>query len=212
LTIVVLLILALVWAAVLGPGILRRRAERRSADSIGAFRRQLRVLERTGPPIVQPANRLYSPRPLVVRFGGRTDVPAAIEESRESGGGYYNVALTEREQVVRVGHAGAPVGRGIAVSTGRAVSAGLAPGVCRRRRNVLVSLAGAFLFTGLLGAIPGMHAMLALTLLSGLALVGYVVLLVRLRQIAEERRAKLRYLPTAPRSYETAGVRRVASR
>jgi hypothetical protein len=58
LTIVVLLILVVVWAAVLGPSLLRRRAERHTGDSIGAFHRQLRVLEHTGPSLVDPANRL----------------------------------------------------------------------------------------------------------------------------------------------------------
>lgn len=54
----VLLILAMVWAVVLGPSLLRRRAERRADDSIGAFHRQLRILQRTGPSVVDPAHRL----------------------------------------------------------------------------------------------------------------------------------------------------------
>jgi hypothetical protein len=49
LTIVVLLILAVVWAAVLVPPWLRNRADARPADSISAFRHRLSVLERTGP-------------------------------------------------------------------------------------------------------------------------------------------------------------------
>ena len=44
-----LLILAVVWAAVLVPPWLRSRADARPADSIGAFRHRLHVLERTGP-------------------------------------------------------------------------------------------------------------------------------------------------------------------
>ena len=54
----ILLILVVVWAAVLAPSLLRRRAERHTGDSIGAFHRQLRVLEHTGPSLVDPANRL----------------------------------------------------------------------------------------------------------------------------------------------------------
>jgi hypothetical protein len=60
---VVLLVLAIVWAAVLGPSLLRRRAER-SGDSIGAFHRQLRVLERTGPTVIDPAHTLQARRPF----------------------------------------------------------------------------------------------------------------------------------------------------
>lgn len=47
-TIVVLLVLAAVWAAVLLPPALRARAEGTPADSIGSFRHQLSVLRRTG--------------------------------------------------------------------------------------------------------------------------------------------------------------------
>src|SRR5579862_6940250 len=53
----------MVWAAILGPSLLRRRAER-STDSIGAFHRQLRVLERTGPTVFDPAHTLQARRPF----------------------------------------------------------------------------------------------------------------------------------------------------
>ncbi len=45
----VLLILAVIWAAVLIPPALRARAEGRPADSITAFHQQLAVLRRAGP-------------------------------------------------------------------------------------------------------------------------------------------------------------------
>ena len=48
-SLVVLLILAVVWAVFLVPQVLRARAEKTQADSIGAFRNQLSVLERTSP-------------------------------------------------------------------------------------------------------------------------------------------------------------------
>jgi len=63
LTIVILLILVVVWAIVLGPGLVRRRARRHSVDSIGAFHRQLSVLEPNGRSLVDPANRLAVARP-----------------------------------------------------------------------------------------------------------------------------------------------------
>jgi hypothetical protein len=48
-SLVVLLILASVWAVFLVPQVLRARAEKTPADSIGAFRNQLSVLERATP-------------------------------------------------------------------------------------------------------------------------------------------------------------------
>jgi hypothetical protein len=50
-SLVVLLILALVWAVFLVPQVVRARAEKTPADSIGAFRNQLSVLERATPAV-----------------------------------------------------------------------------------------------------------------------------------------------------------------
>lgn len=63
----VLLILAVIWAAVLIPPLLGARAEGRPADSIGDFRRQLSVLRRAAPIGTQPANSLspYGTVPFV---------------------------------------------------------------------------------------------------------------------------------------------------
>ncbi len=69
----VLAILVMVWLVVLGPSLLRRRAERRSTDSIGDFHRQLRILQRTGPTVVDPAYRLDPGAPA----GGPFRAPGA---------------------------------------------------------------------------------------------------------------------------------------
>jgi hypothetical protein len=86
LTIVVLLILAVIWAAVLIPPLLRARAEGRPADSIGNFRRQLWVLQRTGPGIVPPANTLGTAmgpyRPVAPGLAIRSVSPDAMRRAR----------------------------------------------------------------------------------------------------------------------------------
>lgn len=81
----VLLILAVIWAVVLVPPVLRSRAEGRPADSIGDFRRRLTVLERTGPTLLSPAHRLGARR--VERFAGPVafrgpTTPADLRRSR----------------------------------------------------------------------------------------------------------------------------------
>lgn len=63
----VLLILAVIWAAVLIPPALRSRAEGRPADSITAFHRQLAVLRRAGPRTGFFADGPSSPRPGSLR-------------------------------------------------------------------------------------------------------------------------------------------------
>lgn len=64
-SLVVLLILAVVWAVFLVPQVLRHRAEKTPADSIGAFRNQLSVLERATPGgLSRPARVTYSSTPV----------------------------------------------------------------------------------------------------------------------------------------------------
>jgi hypothetical protein len=72
LTIVVLLFLAGIWGVVLYGWFRDRLADTRPADSIGSFRRQLSVLERTGPtteltPVRRSPARPAAPRPAVRR-------------------------------------------------------------------------------------------------------------------------------------------------
>lgn len=67
-TLLVLVILAVIWAAVLLPPYLQNRSESRPADSISTFRNQLSVLERratmVAPGAAQPRSR--APRPVQV--------------------------------------------------------------------------------------------------------------------------------------------------
>ena len=69
-------------------------------------------------------------------------------------------------------------------------------GACQRRRDVLMILASILVSTGLISIIPAARMALVLTAVAGVALVAYVVLLVRLRAQAMERETKLRYMPT----------------
>jgi hypothetical protein len=71
----------------------------------------------------------------------------------------------------------------------------------RRRRNVLYALAGAAVFTLVL--VPFMGSMMVvLQVVTDLLLVGYLGLLVRTQRLAMERRAKVRYLPSAANAAE----------
>ena len=65
-SLVVLLILAVVWAVFLVPQVVRHRAERTPADSVGAFRNQLSVLERATPVVGGPRRPVPGPvsRPM----------------------------------------------------------------------------------------------------------------------------------------------------
>ena len=82
----VLLVLAVIWAAVLVPPMLRARSESRPADSIGNFRHQLSVLRRTGPTVVPPAHRLripsFSAAPAPTYQMARTYSPETARRAR----------------------------------------------------------------------------------------------------------------------------------
>jgi hypothetical protein len=189
LTIVVLLILAVVWAAVLGPGMLKRVLERRSGDSIGMFHRQLRVLERAGPTLVAPAFRLTVSHP---ESGPRHVPPRALT--------LVPPDVPTRRGASR-GDAGGRPGR----------DPYFRPGACKRRRDVLLWLVTAVLGTGVLGAIPELRILLAVTALCFVLMALYLAMLVRMRSRAVERTVKLRYLPR-PVAEPTIVVRRSAAR
>ncbi len=81
-TLVVILFLAVVWAIVLGPMLLRKRAAQHADDSVVAFHRQLRVLRRTGPALVSPVNRLAQPSRAGISL--LSPVRAAHDSSEDS--------------------------------------------------------------------------------------------------------------------------------
>ncbi|MGH9084789.1 MAG: hypothetical protein ACRDYW_05000, partial [Acidimicrobiales bacterium] len=90
-TVLVLVILALIWAAVLLPPYLQNRRETRPGDSIATFRSQLSVLERTTPGARSSLARLdvgrYEPPryvpPAARRSAGRGPVSAAAMRRAE---------------------------------------------------------------------------------------------------------------------------------
>jgi hypothetical protein len=169
-TVVLLLILAAIWAAVLVPPMLRVWGkEGRPADSISDFRNRLHVLQRTGPSTVAPANSLRD-----ARGGGLlSSMPAAFRPRPAP-------------------YASNPYRRPAAVTSAEASRRAR---TIKRRRDVLFGLMAAMVGTLVLSFIPTFAALLYLHLVLDLAFAGYVALLVRLRSAAAEREMKLRFLP-----------------
>lgn len=92
----VLLILAVVWAAVLVPPMLRSRADGRPSDSISQFRRHLRVLDRTTPHGLAPLGQAIPPVATPYYGAPVTMRPADLSRRRAQ----------ERRKVVLVGMLG----------------------------------------------------------------------------------------------------------
>lgn len=204
----VLLILVAVWALVLGPSLLRRRFERRSNDSIGSFHRQLRVLGRAGPTLVDPAYRLRTelPRPSVTTLEDDSYGTVMPDRSTADRPGLIVVRPDARPPLRSAGNA--PGGR----DNGLRLDPFFRAGASKRRRDVLMVLGCVVVVTGLLGALPILRPLLVVTAVFLAASAVYVTMLVILRNSALERVAKLRYLPRPIEHDVSVPVRRVASR
>jgi len=202
LAIVVLLILVVVWAAVLGPGFLRRMLERRSSDSIGEFHHRLRVLQRTAPATAVSDEAAGPELVRRLRFDDVGD-PIGYSAPPAGPGGRGELALVR------------PAGRESAARGPRSRAQGdpfFRPAACRRRRDVLLCLVGSVLGTAALGAIPELRVALAFTAFLAVVTAAYVMVLVRLRARAEERARKLRYLPPRAEQPVTVVIRQRAAR
>jgi len=120
----------------------------------------------------------------------RSPIPVGISPVR-------SLAAVSQPAVPRP-HLGAPVRTG-----------GMTRGQ-RRRRDVLLVLGSAVVASLLLALLGGTPMFWGIQLLTDLLLVAYVLLLVRMQQLAQERRVKLRYLPQRPPAPALA-MRRTAS-
>ncbi len=141
------LLVAGLWVAVLAYWLWTRRPA--TADTIGVFRRELRVLRQATPARVAPANRMAPSRPA----------PAVGAVELGLGNPETGLPLAEHLAVTAANHR-------------RSV-------MRRRRRDVLSALGGAAVVLLLLAMLTGSTALIGLDVVADLAFGGYVLLLVR---------------------------------
>jgi hypothetical protein len=194
-----------IWGVFLAVTLVRKRAEYRADSSIGAFQRQLSVLRRNSERIygvpsvrVQDSQGRYAPeRSLAAVRASGVDGDDEVDIRSPRYDEYYE------EPIPRMGRH-APKQDPYFRREAR-----------ERRRDVLLILISALVGTGLVSIIPAARMALVVTAICGLALMVYVVLLVRLKQQAFEREMKLRYMPRAQPQARPAPAfadRRVAAR
>ena len=163
---VVLLGLAVVWAIVLAPEVLRRTSGMRRVDPVHAFHRQMSSLDRPGArPSARPGSNVID-----LRGPARTARPVQSRPMQRPTAARY----------------GGPVQRPSAPRRGPAARTIVSPRVQRRRQDVLIVLVAVAVLT-LLCAVAFGGAFLALHLLADVLLVGYVLLLNRSAQMAARR-------------------------
>ena len=200
----VLVFLAIVWAIILIPTLLRRR---RSGDSISHFHHQLGILQRRDTPQSPPPYRLQSvpstrsvtvngspittPPILTVVGCEQLPRPALAYLGKQGPSDPQTPGEPDLRQPARVAEEPARVSDAFSRQVAR-----------KRRRDTLMVLVLTFACSVFLGMIPATHVLWVLSAVSGVAIVAYVALLVHLRGVAEERERKLHYLrPEA--AYET---------
>ena len=164
----VLIILAVLWAAVLIPPLLRSRSQR-TADSIVDFNYTLDLLGRTNGNVEVAPESAATPDASISRYEGvrSRGLPSAARI---------------RTTTLPTPSMGAPL------TTAAQRSA-------QRRREVLRVLSGAILVTLLLAALTHVMALWALQAVADVLLGGYLSLWAWARGVQAERADKVRYMP-----------------
>ena len=188
---ILLILVALLWAAVLAPSVWRRFGERQGVGSIDHFHHQLQLLEHAGPKTVEPAYRLHTvlpaegapdvppssvdtARPKLVLLRPTDDVAVADVDDRE-GGHYERVAVLDRPEPVCL-----PQVRADPRASRRHEAR-------RRCTTLLRGLGGVAISTGLIGMFPGMHVAWVFTAVTGLAALALVGLMAYAKELETEQ-------------------------
>ncbi len=199
---ILLVLVALLWIAVLAPSIWRRFSERQGVGSIDHFHHQLQLLEHAGPKTVSPAYRLHtassngpaaeegeissvdSSRPKLVLLRPTDDMAAADVEDGHG-------ARYERVQVLDPPEPACLPDAGVDLRAMRREQA-------RRRCTMLLRcLGGVVVSTGLIGVLPGMHLAWVCTGLASAALLSLLGLMAYAKQLEAEQQ-QARWMQQAP--------------
>ena len=160
-----LLMLGGIWAIVLIVPFVRARTDGNLGDSIGTFSRHLSVLERAAPTSVNPANRLRLPVSPAVIPPYRPPTASGSGRGRQSGFG----PMPSRRP-------NAPYLTSATVHRRRQAQ--------KRRRDVLFALVAGMAGSLLLSMVHGLGVMIAVHVVFDLLFLGYIALLVRMRNLS----------------------------
>jgi hypothetical protein len=186
LTLPVLIILAVLWAVVLLPPLLRSRSQR-TADSIVDFNFKLDVLGRTNGNLEAPVDESPSlTRP--VGFSPAAGSPVTVSPVTVS-------PVMGSPVMGSPGVRATPVRPNPLVRPNPMVHAGAAARSARRRRDVMRALALAVVGTLLLAFVTHSVAVWVLQGLADVLAAAYVALWAWMRSVNADRLAKVRYIP-----------------
>ncbi len=205
---ILLVLVAMLWVAVLAPSAWRRFNERQGVGSIDHFHHQLQLLEHAGPKTVSPAYRLHTaPAEAYAEVQGEEDAGAvAVDSSRpklvllrptddawaadlddEQGGHYERIQVLDMPEPVCLPADSADL-RAMRRTQAR-----------RRCTMLLRCLVGVAISTALVGILPGMHMVWLFSGIAGVALAGLLGLMAYAREIeAEQARQRDRRVALRP--------------
>src|SRR5581483_10131540 len=173
------IVLIVLWSIVLLPPAWQSHAEARRARQVDAFRRKLSVLAPApDTPLAARPSEAARPHVAVVAPRNVVRLPVAQAEAVEYDTGALESVAAE-------------------AAARRAERARARVDVLRRRQQVLVGLMAAVAVSLVAGLTLRDIRVLALHGLTVAALAAYLVALRRLKTLAVERRAKVRYFPAA---------------
>jgi hypothetical protein len=203
--VIVLILVAVLWIAVLVPSVTAKIRERRSAGSIGRFHQRLDLLERTGPKLVEPAYRLtgtdgnrLAGDPVIVAAPPPPMRPTLTllpppDDGLQGGdprledwtfeGGPDLVAIVPEQFDAPLGDLDDDTGvpeRELVMRSRRLAAR-------RRRRNVFGMLCAVGAFTGIIGIAPSMRAAWYVCAICVCLLVAFVALAVYSQRMENER-------------------------
>jgi hypothetical protein len=204
--VIILILVAVLWIAVLVPSVIAKLAERRSAGSIDHFHERLDLLQRAGPKLVEPAYRLTGTESAVNMAGSivvatpppplRPNlalVPPAGDDPRFSDAldSFPDDAVAGDDMFVRLhtDQSGAEDGSELSIADRRRlVAADRRQLARRRRRDALFTLCALAAVCGLLGLVrPLRPAWIAAAVLVALLLV-FIGLAMYGQRLQAERR------------------------
>jgi hypothetical protein len=194
--VILVIIIAVAWIAILAPNMMRRRARLGDGvSSISNFHHQLRILEHSAPePLVVPAYRLLDGGAACGSDPDHADeivqpILTVVGEDQLPRPALAFLGRDEEGPPIPAPPAPVPE-----MTLPRRPSSSARRAIRRRRRDTLGILTGVFTTTLLIGFIPGASAAWMLSAISGVALVAYAALLVRLHKVEYDQSRKLRYL------------------
>jgi hypothetical protein len=188
---ILLILVALLWMAVLAPSAWRRFSERQGVGSIDHFHHQLQLLEHAGPKTVAPAYRLHtalpgggpavnlavpsdSSRPKLVLLRPTSD-EAAADVDDSDGCHYERIGVLDRPEPACLPEVGSDL-------------VGYRRDQARRRCTTLLrTLCGVAISTGLIGMFPGLHLAWVFTAIAGLAALALVGLIGYARELEAQQ-------------------------